>query len=178
VESGSKNHRPELQKAIAHAKRSAAVLAVAVLDRLSRSSFFINMLLERGVEFVDCQSPHDSAFVVRVKAACAQEELERLRRRTRDALAAYKARGGKLGSAPGTCPIPVEARKQGAKAGGEAAARKAREAYADLLPMIRDWRAAGMTQAQIAERLNAEGHCTSRGGVWHQGHISQLLKRS
>src|SRR4051794_31721081 len=38
VESGKRSdNRPELQKALAHAKRSGAVLAVGVLDRLSRN---------------------------------------------------------------------------------------------------------------------------------------------
>lgn len=178
VESGKRSdNRPELQKAIAHAKRSGAVLAVAVLDRLSRNSYFINMLLEKGVEFVDCQSPHDTPFITRIKAAVAQEELEKISKRTKDALAAYKARGGKLGSKPGTCPIPIEARRKGAKLGGAVMAKNAREAYSDLLPAIAQWRADGLSQKQIADRLNSEGFTTSTGGIWHQGHVCQLIKR-
>ena len=111
VESGKRNDRPELAKALAHARRSKAVLAVGVLDRLSRNSYLINQLLETKVDFVDCQAPHDPPMVVRIKAALAQDELEKISRRTRDALKACKARGTLLGSArpghwDGNCRCP------------------------------------------------------------------------
>jgi DNA invertase Pin-like site-specific DNA recombinase len=99
VESGKRNDRPELAKALAHARRSKAVLAVGVLDRLSRNSYLINQLLETKVDFVDCQAPHDPPMVTRIKAALAQDELEKISKRTRDALNACKARGMLLGSA-------------------------------------------------------------------------------
>ena len=78
IETGKRNDRPELARALAHARRSRAVLAVGVLDRIGRNSYFINKLLETGVDFVDCQAPNDSPFVTRIKAAVAQEELEKI----------------------------------------------------------------------------------------------------
>ncbi len=138
IETGGRNGRPELAKAQAHAKRAGAVLAVAVLDRLSRNSFFINELLESGVDFVDCQSPHDTPFITRIKAAVAQEELEKISQRTKAALAAYKARGGKLGAARPECRnnLTATARRKGAAAGAIVTAANARAAYADIAPLM------------------------------------------
>ena len=177
-ESGKRNDRPELAKALAHAKRSNAVLAVAVLDRLSRNSYMVNRLLENGTEFVDCQSPHDGPFVTRIKAACSQEELEKLSRRTRDALAAAKARGILLGASRPECRnLTEDARRRGALAAGDAVRIAAREAYSDLVPVLREMQAAGMTQQQIADRLNEDGHTTRGGKAFTQGHISRILRR-
>jgi DNA invertase Pin-like site-specific DNA recombinase len=50
VETGKRSDRPELLKAIAHAKRSRACLIIAKLDRLAR--------MESGVDFMACDNPH------------------------------------------------------------------------------------------------------------------------
>ena len=50
VESGKVAVRPELEKALAEAKRAGAVLLIAKLDRLSRNLAFTANLLESGVE--------------------------------------------------------------------------------------------------------------------------------
>lgn len=51
------DNRPELRKAIRHAKRSKATLVIAKLDRLSRSVFVTAELMKSGVEFVACDNP-------------------------------------------------------------------------------------------------------------------------
>ncbi len=180
VESGKRSdNRPELQKALAHAKRSGAVLAVGVLDRLSRNSYFINKLLETRVPFVDCQSPHDSPFVTRIKAAMAQEELEKISQRTRDALAEYKAHGGKLGAARPECRnLTQAARERGARRAAEVRSAKADEAYLDLLPQMQEWRKSGLSLIAIAERLNDEGHTTRRGKPWNHVQVARVLARA
>jgi hypothetical protein len=53
------------------------------------------------------------------------------------ALAAYKARGGKLGAARPDAPrLSAEARARGARQGGLAARERADAAYADLAAML------------------------------------------
>lgn len=52
VESGKKDNRPELLKAIAAAKQHGATLVIAKLDRLSRNLTFISSLMDSGAKFV------------------------------------------------------------------------------------------------------------------------------
>jgi DNA invertase Pin-like site-specific DNA recombinase len=58
VETGKKSNRPKLGEAISHAKLAKATLVVAKLDRLARNVAFTSALMESGVEFVACDSPH------------------------------------------------------------------------------------------------------------------------
>ncbi|MHB8462925.1 MAG: recombinase family protein, partial [Vulcanimicrobiaceae bacterium] len=65
IETGKKHNldnRPELLKAIAHAKRSKCVLVVAKLDRLLRSTVVCSTLKTSGVLFTACDNPHANEF--------------------------------------------------------------------------------------------------------------------
>src|SRR5262245_20848184 len=99
VERGKKSDRPELAKALAHAKRSKAVLVVAKLDRLSRNVAFLSALMESKVQFVCCDNPHATSLTIHILAAVAEDEAKRISARTKAALAAAKMRGTLLGSA-------------------------------------------------------------------------------
>jgi hypothetical protein len=43
------------------------------------------------------------------------------------------------------------------RAAGKVISEQARQAYADLLPVMQEWRAAGLSQQAIADRLNEQG---------------------
>ena len=86
-------NRPELVKAVAHARRSGAVLAIARLDRLARSVFVTAQLLETGVEFVACDNPHANRLTIHILAAMAEHEGKLISERRRAAAAVAKARG-------------------------------------------------------------------------------------
>jgi DNA invertase Pin-like site-specific DNA recombinase len=176
VETGKKSDRPELAKALAHAKRAKATLVVAKLDRLARNVAFTAALMENGVDFVACDMPTANRLTIHILAAVAEAEAKAISDRTKAALAAYKARGGVLGCRPGNCPIPKDAGRRGAIRAGEVVAEKADAAYADL-DFVLEWRQLGLTQKGIADRLNSEGHTCRRGGVWTQSLVSRLLRR-
>jgi DNA invertase Pin-like site-specific DNA recombinase len=179
VESGKRADRPELAKAIAHAKRSKATLAVAKLDRLSRNVEFLARVMNSGCEFAAADMPSANRFMLHIMAAVAEHEAKAISERTKAALAAYRARGGKLGGELPQCRNLSQAdRRKGAKLAGEAVAKAAAEAYADLTPAMREWRAAGLTLAAIAERLNTEGHTTRRGKPWNPVQVLRVLERS
>jgi len=182
VESGKLAERPELAKALAHARRSKATLVVAKLDRLARNVAFLSALMRSGGDFVACDNPHANKLTVHILAAVAENEAEMISQRTKAALQAAKRRGQLLGSArPGHWKGREQARLNGLARGRLVAAKvvsqAAADAYADLRPAMVQWRADGMTLTAIAERLNAEGHTTRRGRPWNPVQVARILER-
>jgi DNA invertase Pin-like site-specific DNA recombinase len=113
-------NRPELRKAIAHAKRSKAVLVIAKLDRLARSFYVTAMLMQTGVEFVAVDNPYANRMTIQMLAVFAEHEAQAISDRTKAALAAYKARGGILGGQrPESRNLTRKARIRGASIAGE-----------------------------------------------------------
>lgn len=98
VESGKKDQRVELNKAIQLCKKENAILVIAKLDRLSRNLTFISSLMDSGLEFICCDMPTATKFTIHIFAALAQQEREYISTRTKDALAAKKERGETLGN--------------------------------------------------------------------------------
>ncbi len=68
IESGKRNDRPELEKALAACKKHKAKLVIAKLDRLSRNLAFIAMLMDRKVDFVCCDMPSATKFTIHILA--------------------------------------------------------------------------------------------------------------
>jgi DNA invertase Pin-like site-specific DNA recombinase len=54
--------------------------------------------MEAGVDFVCCDMPSANRLTLHILAAVAEDEARRISERTKAALAAYRARGGKLGT--------------------------------------------------------------------------------
>jgi DNA invertase Pin-like site-specific DNA recombinase len=172
VESGRRSDRPELAKAIAHARRAHATLLIAKLDRLARNVHFISGLMESKVDFVACDMPTANRLTVHILAAVAEDEARAISQRTKDALAAAKARGTKLG----TNNLTPEGTQKGLAAATAARQMRAREAYREIAPMIRDMANAGVSLNAIAKRLNDAGEVTRRGGQWTAMQVSRVLE--
>jgi len=178
VESGRKDDRPELERAVNHAKRSNATLVIAKLDRLARSVYVVSGLMESGVDFAACDNPHANRLTIHILAAVAESEAAAISQRTKDALAAAKRRGVKLGASRPECRnLTQRARKRGAKAAGEKVSRLAHDYYADLAPALHELRSDGLTQQQIADWLNDSGQTTRRGKPFSQVSVKRILDR-
>ena len=177
VETGKRADRPELAKAIAHAKRARATLVVAKLDRLARNVAFTSKLMDSGVDFVCCDNPHANRLTIHILAAVAEDEARRISERTKAALAAAKRRGTKLGAANPNCRnLTDKARRRGAKAGGIAVKLQADEAYEDMREIFADLRPA-LSFGQIATVLNLRGERTRRGKPWSDVAVMRACKR-
>lgn len=149
------------------------------MDRLSRNVEFLAGVMNSGCEFAAADMPAAIRFMLHVMAAVAEHEAKAISERTKAALAAYKARGGKLGAELPQCQnLTDAARRKGAQRAGEAVAKNAVEAYADLKPGMVEKRASGMTLSEIAAKLNDEGHTTRRGRPWNPTQVARVLERS
>lgn len=173
VESGKDNHRPELASALAHCRRTGAMLIVAKLDRLSRNLAFLAALMDSDVEFLAVDNPHANRFTLHILAAVAEHERGQISARTKAALAAAKARGTVLGGFRGYRPDAAAAEHARAAA-TEAADSRAHE----LAPVVQTMRRDGLSLAQCAAKLAQDGIRTPRGGQWTPTAVSNVLKRS
>jgi DNA invertase Pin-like site-specific DNA recombinase len=184
VESGKRKDRPELAKAIAHAKRSRAKLVIAKLDRLARNVAFVSALMESGCDFVCCDNPHATPLTIHILAAVAEDEAKRISERTRKALAfARDKKGVLLGSARrGHWQGREAARQRGAIAGGIAAAKMHSEAadsaYCDLYGPLAELRGKGLSFQAIADGLNEQGQTTRTGKAWNPSQVLRVLRRA
>ena len=172
VESGRKSARPQLAAAIALAQREGAVLLVAKLDRLARSVAFLATLMESRVRFQAVDLPAADEFTLHILAAVAQKEAAAISSRTRDALAAKKARGFQLGTPANLTPA---ARALGLAARQANAQANVRNRQAAQLATL--LKANGATLRAIADQLNQSGYCTRRGKAFHPMGVQRLLAK-
>ena len=166
VESGRNDTRPVMAEALAYAKQSDAILVVAKQDRLARKVLFIAQLIESGVPFVIADNPHADKFRLHIEACINEDEAEKISKRTKDALAAAKARGVKLG-----CPNP----RAGGLASGAARREKTKRVAAKAMPIITALRDAGASLRAVATKLNEAGVPSAMGGAWHATSVRNLI---
>ena len=182
VASGDDDDRKGLADALKQAKRQRAVLIVSKLDRLSRAVAMIaGVMRSSGVPLCVAECSGASTLELHVRAIVAQEEREKIGQRTRDALAAAKRRGVRLGSArPGHWHGKETRRQAGAIAGSAAAAAARREMRAEVFaqagPVAARLAAAGESLRSIANTLNADGITTPMGSQWQAQSVKRLLK--
>lgn len=171
VESGKKNQRPQLLAAMAAARAAGGVLLIAKLDRLSRNASFIFTLRDSGVDFVCCDMPDANTLTVGLFAVLAQHERETISKRTKDALAAKKARGAQLGT---PANLTAAARQQ------SLLVRRTHLQHPGLrqtAAFIASRRAQGVSFRQLAGELNALGFTAPRGGTFNQKQVQRLHER-
>ena len=179
VETGKRADRPELTRALAHARRTRATLVIAKLDRLARNVAFTANLMDAGVDFLACDNPHANRLTIHILAAVAEDEARRISDRTKAALAAYKARGGVLGAArPDGRRLTADDAARGRERARAVRRANARAAVADLVPMMVALRAEGLSLRAIADRLNDKGHTTRRGAAWNPMQVKRVLERA
>ena len=150
VESGRRNGRPQMEKALVACKKFKARLIIAKLDRLSRSLAFIATMLERSkVEFVCCDYPMANKLTIHIIAAMAEAERDMIATRMRDAYAAARRAGKRIGNPD----LGANNRKAAV-----ARAERFREPLAET---------AQLSAQAAADELNRRGVATVQGKPWH-----------
>lgn len=170
VESGKKDKRPGLAKALYLAKKQGATLVVAKLDRLSRNAAFVMMLRDSGVPFVCADMPEANTLTIGLLAVIAQSEREAISARTKAALAETKKRGTKLGT--------PENLNDDARAASIATRRTQRQectAWTTARLAAQSMRSAGATFRAIAAQLNDAGYLTRNGAAFGPKTVQRLL---
>jgi DNA invertase Pin-like site-specific DNA recombinase len=144
------NRRPKLAAAIRAARKNKAAVIVSKLDRLSRDVHFISGLMTHKVPFIVAElGPDVDPFVLHLYAALAEKERALISKRTKEGLAAAKAKGRKLGGPRGQS----EANKRAAVERAEAL----RPLFAEL---------AALSANAAAAELNARKVATPTGSPW------------
>ena len=155
------DRRPQLAAALKTARKLKSPIIVAKLDRLSRDVHFISGLMLHKTPFIVAELGADAdPFMLHLYAALAEKERAMISRRTKDALAAKKAQGVKLG---------------GLNAKGIQNHDEAKERAEQLRPIFTEL--TGRSARAIATALNERKIATPTGGKWHAATVIRVQKR-
>ena len=166
VESGAKNNRRKLQKALRYCKKRPCALVIPNVDRLARDALFTASLLNARVEIIPTDKPNADHLDILEDAIDAEKERRKISKRTRDALQSAKRRGIELG-------------KNG-KALARDNKRKADAFAANMISVIELLRSEGYTsEVLLTKQFNRRKILPFRGAgyKWHKSTTHTLLKR-
>jgi DNA invertase Pin-like site-specific DNA recombinase len=157
-------------------QRSGATLIVAKLDRLARDVKLILAIVDSGVRvrFIDLPDVDTSTatgrLILTVMASLAEFEARRISERTRDALAAKKARGEHWQSGDPS---------KGARAAALARLERNLERHREIAETVGQLQAFGCKSLrQIARGLEARGVRTVTGKTtWRPAQVAAVLGR-
>lgn len=125
-------------------------------------------VIESKVSFLACDLPEANQLTIHIMAAFAEHEARRISERTRDALAAAKARGVVLGATGPTNLKTCNDQRQ----------QNAQDFRERLQPVLEGMKAQGLTRRAMVERLNALGIKAPMGGPWSLGQVQRLASTS
>ena len=181
VESGKNDARPKLAAAIELCKATNSILLVAKIDRLTRNATFLLNLRDSGIDFVAADMPDANRLTVGIMALIAEQEREAISKRTKDALAAAKARGQKLGAYSKSDKSKFVGRtgtKADALKANAARAAKYREVALSKIQSLRHYDPDNSLSSRVlAKVFNDNGIPTVSGsGTWSSNSILRLKR--
>lgn len=176
IESGKNNKRPKLNEAIQLCKASGATLVVAKIDRLTRDAAFLLNLKDSGIDFIAADMPEANRLTIGIMALVAEQEREAISKRTKEALAAAKAKGVQLGAYRDGIYVGGRGSRDIAKNASEARTALYRRRSVEKLPMIAKVDPDGsLSLRAIAEKLNELSVPTISGrGSWSANSVRRL----
>jgi len=172
-ESGKNNNRVRLDYATNLCIKHGYTLLFTKLDRLSREVEFLFTLRNKGVKLRCIELPELNTLTLGIFGSVAQWERELISNRTKNGLAALKARGVKLGSPKNLT---------------EAAREKGIESIIKKRLENENWKMAKMfiehfqmkygyiNYTAIAKELNINGYKTRNGNYYNPTTVRRLNK--
>jgi DNA invertase Pin-like site-specific DNA recombinase len=176
VESGKNSKRPKLLEAIELCQASGAKLLVAKLDRLARDAHFLLSLEKAGIDFVCADMPEANSLTIGIMALVAEQEREAISKRTKEALAAARARGVQLGAYRDGVYVGGKGNADTARSATEARTAQLRSVALRRLPLLKRYDPEGcLSLRAIAEAFNTNGIPTVTGrGLWSANSVRRL----
>lgn len=165
-----KTRRPQLVAAISLCTQKGATLLLAKLEHLAKDVSFVDKLLKSKVKFAALDLPMANDETISLICQMAEHEHNRLSRRTKDALAAVKAAGQKLGN-----PNPDAGLKLGRAMRTDQADKYAEKVY----PIIQEIRRSGIvTLRAMADELMSRQVLTPLGKKnWGPEQVKKIIVR-
>lgn len=174
VQSGGKNDREMIAKALRRCELTGAILVVAKLDRISRDVEFIAQLQKTNVSFVCADMPEANESMIQFMSVFAQYERKQASVRTKEALQAKKKQGVKLG----TNNLTLSGSKKGRENAILSIQNKADQRASLVCNEINNAISDGFTSLrQIAKYLNGLHIKTPRGKEWTATAVKRTKER-
>lgn len=176
IESGKNSKRPKLTEAIELCKAASATLIVAKIDRLTRNAAFLLSLRDSGINFIAADIPEANRLTIGIMALFAEQERDFISIRTKEALAAAKARGVQLGPYRNGVHVGHVGTAETARNASKARATLFRDRALEKLPLLKRIDPNNsMSLRQVAKKLNEMKVPTVSGkGSWAASSVKRL----
>ena len=174
--------RPQCRLALAMAKGLGCPIIVHRLDRLGRDhAHFVT--LQKKFKFIEAEDVHGSGLVRNIKSLLAEEELMKIRQRTKDGLAELKkdAANGDVEAQAKIARRDAGRAKAWATGNGAAVQAKLINADARAESLSHHIKAClfdkNDSYSAIARCLNDKGITTERGSAFQPMTVKRLMER-
>lgn len=167
-ESGKKNDRPMLAKALSESVHNKAYLVVAKIDRLTRVAYFGLQLCEK-YNIIFCDHPDMGTLEQSIYFGMAQQEGEYISIRTKQALSELKKKGVKLGAPNATFTDEMRKKSLQKRRSNSLGKEANKKAYAVVSVMSGNY-------SEKARFLNANGFLTAKGKCWSPYQVKKLVE--
>jgi DNA invertase Pin-like site-specific DNA recombinase len=170
-ESGKNNNRLKLDYATNLCIKYGYTLLFTKLDRLSREVEFLFTLRNKGVKLRCIELPELNTLTLGIFGSVAQWERELISSRTKNGLAALKARGVKLGTPTN---LTVDARKKGVKSIVKKRVENENWKVAKMFIEHFQMKNGYLNYTKISNELNIIGYKTRNGKHFNPSTVRRL----
>lgn len=170
-ESGKNNNRVRLDYATNLCIKQGYTLLFTKLDRLSREVEFLFTLRNKGVKLCCIELPELNTLTLGIFGSVAQWERELISSRTKNGLAALKARGVKLGTPTN---LTVDARKKGVKSIVKKRVENENWKVAKMFIEHFQMKNGYLNYTKISNELNIIGYKTRNGKHFNPSTVRRL----